>query len=213
MIDIKFFFLSNIILLLFLSFYMIILYIRDPKNRAIQFITYFTVFFFFAFVLFVLRNQISDFLSIVVANTLFAIAILFLYIAIKVSLNLDSKWHLRYWIPIIIFFVGFFIFTHLSFNFSSRLYIYCIFLIIYCIHFAWLFRLHKSEKFKLFDTLSSIFFLLGVVVFLLVIVFSNIESFSNYYFANINFALYLPNIFYFILNLWAVMLIKYRIKN
>lgn len=213
MLDIKTVFIINIILITILSFYMLVVYIKNSRNRAIQFITYFTVLFFFAFILFYLRNQIPDFLSIVIANTLFSIAIVSLYIAIKDSLQLDSKWHIRYWIPIVVFSVGFFIFTHLSFNFSSRIYIYCIFVIIYCIHFAWLFWIYKSKEFKLFDTLSSILFLLGVIVFSLVMVSSNIETLSTYYFSNTTFALYLPNIFYFMLNLWAVVLIKYRIKN
>jgi len=192
---------------------MLFLYKINPKNRVIQFATYFSVLFFIAFFLFILRNKIPDFLSIVLANTSFAVGTISLYIAIKASLKLDSKWHVRDWIPILVIFVGFFIFTYASFSFNTRIVIYCLFATVYFSLMGWLFWVYGLKQFKLFDFMSILLFIYGAIAFLSVMIYANIEAISTYYFSNTSFIMYLPNIFYLLLNFWTVALVKYRIKN
>ena len=72
-------------------------YIKN--NLAIKYLTFFTFLYTIGFILLILRNQIPDFVSIVLANTLFAIGTLFLYFALKSLLDLNIKWRERYLIP------------------------------------------------------------------------------------------------------------------
>lgn len=183
------------------------------ENRVIKFITYFVVLYCLGFILFILRNQIPDFLSIVIANTFFALGSLCLYVTTRAIVGLDSKWQIRYWIPVLIIFVGFYIFTFIDFNSNMRALMYSVFALFYSLLDMWLFGFYTSSKFYTFDKISSIVFLVGAIIFLLRAIESRIIHIEAYYFNNVDLFLYLPNIYMLILNIWVILLVTYRIKN
>jgi hypothetical protein len=192
---------------------MLFLYKKNSQNTAMKFITYFVVLYCLGFILFILRNQIPDFLSIVIANTFFALGSLCLYVAIRAIVGLNSKWQIRYWIPILIVFVGFYIFTLIDFNPNMRALIYSVFVLFYSLLDMWLFGFYASSKFYIFDKISSMVFFVGFVIFSLVAIESRIIHIDAYYFNNVNIIIYLPNIYMLMLNLWIISLVTYRIKN
>lgn len=213
MLDMKMLFIINTVILLVLSIYMLFLYKKNSQNRAIKFITYFVVLYCLGFILFILRNQIPDFLSIVIANTFFALGSLCLYVTTRAIVGLDSKWQIRYWIPVLIIFVGFYIFTFIDFNSNMRALMYSVFALFYSLLDMWLFGFYTSSKFYTFDKISSIVFLVGAIIFLLRAIESRIIHIEAYYFNNVDLFLYLPNIYMLILNIWVILLVTYRIKN
>lgn len=213
MLDIKTIFIANTALLLILSIYMALIYKKNIHNRTIKFITYFVVFYFIGLLLFILRNKVPDFLSIVIANTLFIAGSHSLYLATRDIVGLESKWHNRYWIPIVVVFIGFNIFIYVDFNSNIRMLIYAFYAIIYSFLSMSLFWVYTSAKFKIFDKISVIVFLISFLIETSVFLRFLFIKVSTYYFGNTDIFIYLPNLALFILNLWVIALVKYRIKN
>ncbi len=209
----KMLFIINTVILLILAIYMLFLYKKNSQNRATKFITYFVVLYCLGFTLFILRNQIPDFLSMVIANTFFALGSLCLYVATRAIVGLDSKWQIRYWIPVLIIFVGFNIFTFIDFNPNMRALMYSVFALLYSLLEMWLFGFYTSSKFYTFDKISSIVFFVGAIIFLLRAIESRIIHIDAYYFNNVNLIISLPNIYMLVLNIWILTLVTYRIKN
>lgn len=213
MLDLKIVFIINTFVLFFLSIYMFIKYKQNPYNRTIKFLTYFANCYFIGFLLVISRNKISDFISIVIANTLFISGTISLYIAIRALLNLDSQVHIRYIIPILIIFVGFFIFTYIDYNIEARLILFSSSCIFFASIYSWLFWFYSSEKFTLFDRVSCFLFIIEVMLFTTRILNSFSINIQAYLFRNESIFSYLPNLFMLTLNIWIVILVKYRIPK
>lgn len=212
MLDIKTIFFANIFVLFILSIYLVYLHKKNPSNRALKFVANFVIFYFLGLVLFILRNQIFDFLSIVIATTFFAFGSVSLYVATRDIVGLDSKWHSRYWIPILIVFAGHFIFTYIDFNTNMKMTIYYTFCVFYSSLSFWLFWFYSAKKFKVFDKISSLVFLIGCLIFLVILLRVHLLNVATYYFANTDIFILLPNLYMLILNLWIIALVTYRIK-
>ncbi|MCK9490834.1 MAG: hypothetical protein M0Q24_01990 [Sulfurimonas sp.] len=213
MLDVKTLFIASTVILLLVSIITLFKYKQNPKNSAIKYLTLFILLHFIGFVGFILRNQIPDFLSIVIANTLFGAGTLSLYLATKAITNKEPIWHNRYLIPIITFFIGFIIFTYIEYNTSARIFIYYLFCFIYTSAIAWLFWFNDSMKFKIFDRVSSVFFTILSIIFLGVIFQTSFIKLQAYYFSNSNTFMILSIFIMIALNLWTILTIKHRVKN
>ena len=143
----------NFITLLVLSVYFFYLYKKNTVNVTLQYILYFCTLYTVALFLFILRNHISDFISMVMANTFFAIANISLYIAIRSLFYENTKWYNRYWLPVLVVFIGFCIFIYLHYDSNIRVLIYVFFALFYSLLNMKLFLFSSSLKFKVFDTL------------------------------------------------------------
>ena len=211
--NIKIIFTINTLVLFFMSIYMIYTYRKKPYNQTIKFLTYFIVLHSIGFVLFILRNQIPDFLSIIFANTLFAIGTLFLYFAIKSLLQLNIEWHGRYLIPLITYFIGFIIFTYISYNTTTRIVIYYSYCVLFLSPSAWFFWFNSSSKFKIFDRFTALFFFTIVMLFSWIIIKASFMNLHTYYFSNSNIFMMLSNIVMMLLVIWTILCVKIRIKD
>jgi hypothetical protein len=165
------------------------------------------------FVLLILRNQIPDFFSIVIANTFFAIGSLNLYVATRAIVNLDSKWHYRYYIPIVFIFVSFILFTYIDFNTPFRMVIYFTFATIYSFLSFYLFWFYASSEYRVFDKISAILFFIGILNASFMVLRVLFQDVTSYYFGNSDIFMYLPSINMLILSLWIAFLVRYRIKS
>jgi len=211
--DVKTLFSAITAILLLVSLIMIFSYKQNPENSAIKYLALFIVLHFIGFVGFILRNQIPDFLSIVVANTLFGAGTLSLYLATKAITNKTPIWYNRYLIPLLTYFIGFIIFTYVEYDTSIRIFIYYLFCFIYTSAIAWLFWFNDSVRFRVFDRVSAIFFAALSIIFLGVVFQTSFTKLQAYYFSNTNTFMILSIFIMILLNLWTVIATKYRIKN
>ncbi len=213
MLDLKIVFIISIFILFVLAVYILIRYIQSPNNRSLKFLTFYASFYFVGFVLIILRNQIPDFLSIVIANTLLISAAISLYIAIRALLNLDAQWHSRYVIPIVVVFISHSLFTYVYYDLKTKLIVFALFYVLFSMIFAWLFWFNSSSKFRLFDRASSLFFLSGVFIFFSFVIHSIYISFYEYFFRNNDIFINVPLIYMICVNIWVAILVKYRISK
>ena len=149
----------------------------------------------------------------VMANTFFAIANISLYIAIRSLFYENTKWYNRYWLPVLVVFIGFCIFIYLHYDSNIRVLIYVFFALFYSLLNMKLFLFSSSLKFKVFDTLSFIFFLLTSILYVSIAIRINFRHVETYYFSNVDIFISLINYHMFILNFWIIALIHYRIKK
>lgn len=213
MLEVKTLFIANTLFLSIVSAIMIFSYIKNQKNSAIKYLALFIVMHCIGFVGFILRNQIPDFISIVIANTLFAAGTLSLYLAVKAITGIKPIWHNRYLIPLLTFFIGFIIFTYVEYDTRARIFIYYFFCFIYTSSIAWLFWFKASEEFKIFDRVSSLFFTILFLIFLGIVFQTSFIRLQAYYFSNQNIFMILSIFIMFVLNLWTLLAIKYRVKS
>lgn len=211
--DLRLLFMSNTIGFILLSIYIVTIFYKNRGNKKVLYITNFVLLYCVGFIFFVLRNEIPDFLSIVVANTLFAFGSMNLYIAIKLILDLETRWSLRHMVPVFIIFFGHFIFTYVDSNTQMKVAIYSLFVIVVATLQSRCFLLHQSLEFRLFDRLSSLFFALYVVVFLLVILYVFSNNIYTFFFSNAGFVMILPSVMTFILIIWIVTVVRYRLRD
>jgi hypothetical protein len=211
--DMKIIFAINTLVLLIISIISTVEYKKNTKNDSIKFLQLFIVLHFVGFVFFILRNQIPDFISIIIANTLFAIGTLSLYLATKSIMNIQPIWHNRYVVPIIIFFIGFIIFTYAEYDTRTRILIYYIMCFMYTISIAWLFWHTNSIKFKIFDKISAVLFTAVFLIFLGIILQTTFIKLQTYYFSNANTFMILSILIMDLLAFWTLFTIKYRVKN
>lgn len=211
--DAKMLYIMSTITLLFVSIVLLVNYKKNPKNYAIKFLTYFILSHFIGFVLFTLRNQIPDFFSIIIANTLFAIGTMSLYFTIKAILKIEPLLHTRYLIPLVTYFAGFIIFTYISYDTKARILIYYLYCIIYLIPSAWLLWTNKSPSNILFDKITSILFFSIASLLIWIIMQVSFIPLHTYYFSNSNLFIILSIFIINILGLWSLLALRYRIKN
>lgn len=211
--DVRLLFIINTLTLLITLIVLITNHIKDTQNKSIKFLTYFIALHFIGFILFVLRNQIPDFFSIIVANMLFAIGVVYLYMAIRSILKKEYIWHNRYFIPILIYFIGFVMFTYISYDTQTRILIYYTFCTMFVFPSGWLLWSAQSEKFKVFDKASAIVFFIIALIFTAIIFQATIIRIETYYFSNKNIFMILSLIIVDIMSLWALLALRYRIKT
>lgn len=213
MFTIKNIFIANEITYIFILFYLFLALKKNTNKRTIKLFFNFILFYAIGYILFILRNQIPDFISIVVANTLFAAGSLNLYMASKDIVNLDSRWKSRYIIPILIIFSSHIIFTYIHFSTNIRIIIFNIFIAIYTLLGALIFKKYPSEKYHFFDKITSMLFFSGSIIFIFIVLRTIEIRFNSYYLNNFDFMIFLPNIYMFVVNIWIVAAVSYRFKD
>ena len=138
---------------------------KFPQEKYFKYFAFFSLFFLTGEILRTFIVIISDLFSIVIANTLMVSGIIFLYIGVRAMLNLESQWRTRYYIPIAMVFFGFILFTYVHYNATMRILIFSAFSIIYASSISWIFLKNATKEFKVFDYISSLLFLVGVIIF------------------------------------------------
>lgn len=140
---------------------------KFPQEKYFKYFALFSLFFLTGEILRTFRVVIPDLFSIVIANTLMVSGIIFSYIGVRAMLNLESQWHIRYYIPIAVVLFGFILFTYIHYNVTMRILIFSVFSIIYASSISWIFFKNATNEFKVFDYFSSLLFLVGIIIFLL----------------------------------------------
>ncbi len=213
LLDVKTLFVVSTVILAIVSTIMVFSYLKNKQNSALKYLTLFIAIHFIGFIGFILRNQIPDFISIIVANTLFAVGTLCLYLAIKAITGINPIWHNRYFIPVLMFFIGFIIFTYIEYDIRARIFIYYFFCFIYTASIAWILWSNISERFRIFDRASALFFTILAIVFLGVVFQASFLRIQAYYFSNSNTFMILSIFIINLLSFWTLGAIKYRVKN
>ncbi|MGB3751380.1 MAG: hypothetical protein WA945_07400, partial [Arcobacteraceae bacterium] len=179
----------------------------------IKYLTYFVVLHFIGFIFFVLRNQIPDFFSIIIANMLFAVGTLFFYLTIKTIVNEKTIWHNRYYIPVFMFFIGFIIFTYFIYDTKTRIIIYYFYCAGSIFPSAWLLWKNDSKNFKLFDKTTAILLFIISFIFISIIIQSIFIKLQDYYFSNNNIFMIVSIVIADLLSLWTLLALKYRVEK
>lgn len=211
--DVKLLFTVNILILAVVSSILIFKHIRNPKNLTIKFLTYTILLHSFGFVLFILRNQIPDFLSIIVANMLFAIGTLFLYMAVRTLVDKKLIWQNKYVIPLLMFFLGYMIFTYIAYDTKTRILIYYTYCAIFVFPSGWLLWTTQTPGFKFFDKVSAILFFIISFIFIGIVMQATTIRIETYYFGNKNIFMIVSIIIMDIISLWTLLALKYRITK
>jgi hypothetical protein len=192
---------------------MLFTYYKNKKNTTIRYFTAYSFIYFFAFFLFSLRNQIPDFLSIVVANSLLAASSITLYIITKKILNKLSHFSWRYYIPVFIILFGHAIFTYIGPNTQIKMVVFALFCIVYSSLQAYYFMAYGLKNHRTYNILSSLLFSSFALAFVLVIFYALSIQIHTFYFSNAHFILILPNILLFFLVFWVIYSVKNHAKN
>lgn len=166
MLDMKLLIISSFFTLIILTISSSFFWYKYPEEKYPKYFTLFSVFFLIGQALTSSRNIIPDSLSIILGNLLLVSGYIFLYIGVKALLNLEAKWHNRYFIPILVTLLGFIIFTYVYYDVAMRIIIFSVFCIFYGSIVGWMFLKNATKKFKVFDYLSSFFFFIGVGIFI-----------------------------------------------
>lgn len=211
--DIKILFTTNAIILLITLTILISHYKKNTQNKSIKFLTYFIALHFIGFMFFVLRNQIPDFFSIIVANMLFAVGTLFFYMSIRAIIKIEPIWYNRNYIPLLVFLIGFVIFTYISYDTKTRILIYYLFCAIFVFASGWLLWTKNALEFKFFDKTTAIMFFIISFVLIGIFLQATILKIETYYFSNKNIFMILSIVIIDLLSLWTLLALKYRIKN
>lgn len=143
----------------------LIFFNKFPQEKYFKYFAFFSLFFLTGEILRTFIVIISDLFSIVIANTLMVSGIIFLYIGVRGMLNLESQWHTRYYMPIAVVLFGFILFTYVHYNVTMRVLIFSVFSIVYASSISWIFLKNATKEFKVFDYISSLLFLVGVIIF------------------------------------------------
>lgn len=156
---------SSFFSLLILIIVGFILYYKFPEKKYFKYFALFPTFFLTGEILRTLRVYISDFFSVIIANTLMVFGIIFLYIGVRAILNFEAKWNNRYYIPVSIVFFGFLLFTYIYYDIAMRILIFSTFTIIYASAIAWRFLKYPTKEYKVLDYISGVLFLVGILIF------------------------------------------------
>lgn len=211
--DIKILFSVNLLILFVVSATLLMKYKNNRQNTSIQYLTYFIGLHFIGFILFVLRNEIPDFISIIVANMFFAGGTLFFYLAIKTLVNEKTIWRNQYYIPIIVFFIGFITFTYVIYDTKTRIMIYYFYCTVYVLPSAWLLWKHEASRFKLFDKATAVLLFIISFIFIAIIIQSIFIKLQDYYFSNNNIFMIVSIVIIDIFGLWTLLALTYRVKK
>jgi len=166
MLDFKTLLFLAFVFLFFATIYGFWLEKKHPQAQGIRFFTLFAFSFLVGKSLHAMRNLIPDFFSIVFANTLIALGTLWLYVALRALFGLDARWHKRYFVPVILVFTGFVIFTYLFYDTNMRILILSLFFAFYLGLFAWMSWRYGAKPFARLHRFTSLFFALGAVLFI-----------------------------------------------
>lgn len=158
---------GTFIALLAFAFSTLLLYLKYPKSRAVKLLSFYFLFFFLGLIATSLRNKIPDFISLQLGVVAFAVGYMFLYMAIKNMFGLESKWHKRYYIPIVLMFVGIFLFTYIYYDLHIRIVIFSIYIAIYTFATAWLLYEESVKHYKRFHQFIALIYLIVSFVFML----------------------------------------------
>ena len=128
MFDAKTLILFSIVFLTLFSLLGIILHKRFPSQKAIKYFTLYHITQLVSLFLLGLRHQASDFISIIVAQTLISLAFVFFYFSMRAFIGLPIAWKPRYFIPLSLIALGYFLATYVYYDISFRMLILSLFL-------------------------------------------------------------------------------------
>jgi hypothetical protein len=213
LISIKILLVINTILLYTASFYTFFQYRKNPTTIAVKYLFYFAILYAISISLLLLRNIIPNFFSIVIANTLAAASIIYIYLAVKAIVGIEHRWENRYFIPIAVMFICSFIFTHIFFSTDMRFLIYFPLIGLFLGLCAYTFYNYRSSEYKLFDSISLGIFVIGAFVFFSLILYTILKDISSYLlnYTNSNIVTS-ASIYVLLLAIWAMVAVRYRIK-
>lgn len=167
MLDVKTLILCSFVSLIILTITALILFYKFPQEKYFKYFALFPLSFFAGEFLRYFRIVIPDFFAVVVANTLMASGIVFLYLGVRSILNLEAKWQNRYYIPISMIFLGFSLFTYVHYDVAMRIIIFSTFTIIYGSAITWLFFKNATKRFRTVDYISGVLLFIGVSIFVI----------------------------------------------
>jgi hypothetical protein len=134
-----------------------------PSHKSVKYFFLFALSFFIGQVLVSMRNLVPDFLSIIVGSNLQMLGYIFLYLAARGLLGIDSKWYNRYFIPLVVVIIGFLFFTYVIYDTQIRIVIPCLFWALYSVIIGWLFLKSTSSKFLILNKSTAVlFFILAI---------------------------------------------------
>ena len=200
---------------LFLIFsYLAFDYKSATDKRVHSYLMRFTGLFFIGVVLILFRNTIPDFFSIVLPNTLFVTALVYLYLVARKTQELETKWRSRYWIPIAVVFAGFCIYTYIDFNMNARLALHFAFCSVFYGASGWIFWSGaKKERYYLFDKLTGFVFLTISFVFFILSFIGGFSKLEAHLLSNSIWLLMPSNLFLTGVTLWILPFVLYRLKK
>lgn len=214
MLDIKILIIITFFSLVILVMISSILWYKSPQKKYLKYFALFSIFFLIGQVLTSSRNIIPDLLSIVIGNTLLVLGYIFLYIGIRDLLNLDAKWHNRYFIPIGVILLGFILFTFVYYNVAMRIVIFSVFCVIYGSIVTLMFLKKARKEFKVFDYISACLFFIGVVLFTVRIIKASTIDLPANYLSTTDLMITLVYVYLFFMTLWlSVILIRTEIQT
>ncbi len=129
-----------------------------PSHKSVKYFFVFALSFFVGQVLVSLRNIIPDFLSIVVGSNLQMLGYIFLYLATRGLMGIDSKWYHRYFIPLVVVIIGFIFFTYVIYDTQIRIVIFSLFCALYSVIIGWVFWRYTSSRFLILNKITAILF-------------------------------------------------------
>lgn len=210
MIDSKILFSITVSVLLVALIDILYRYYKGQRELVVRYAILVVASYLLGLSLILLRNMIPDFFSIVVANTFFIIGAICVYITSRAVLGLESKWHMRYWIPVAIIFIGFSIYTYLDFNMNARLILHFSFCVLYYALASWLFWIYARSESHRFDRLSAVMFFIFFLFSLFIVFKGTTSKLELNLLSNNDGLLLLPSIDISMLGIWSMLLVRYR---
>lgn len=139
---------------------------KFPSHKSVKYFFGFSFSFFIGQLFITLRNIIPDFLSIIVGSNLQILGYIFLYLATKGLVGIDSTWRHRYFIPFLTVVIGFLLFTYVTYNTQIRIVIFCLFCALYSVIIGWILWKHTPSKFLILNKFTAILFFILAIGFI-----------------------------------------------
>lgn len=208
--DIKTLIIITFFSLLLLCITSLFYYYKLPNRKYTKYFSLFSLLFVLGQVITSFRNVIPDIFPIILGNTLLATGFMFLYIGIRDLLNLEARWHNRYLIPLSIYLLGLILFTFVYYNVPMRITIFSVFFAIYNFVFCLIFWKNRNNEFKILNSLSSIFFFIGVIIFVMRVFKASSIRLAGDYFNTTDIMVILVYLYLLMMSIWlTIILIKY----
>jgi hypothetical protein len=202
---------SYFFLILFLGYNLYFRYIL--KIKYTKFLILFSINMLIGISLIHLRNSIPDFYSMIFSNLLIGLAEIFLYLAIKGMLGLDDNWKNRYYILILILFIGYMIFTYIYYDLSIKMMISSVYFMSFDAIMGLMFLRDRDKKFRFINIISSIVFFIGSGVFAIKLFNAIFGNINPSYLSNNNIFIYLPYFYLILFCIWMIFLVFIYRKN
>ena len=183
-----------------------------PTHKSVKNLFVFSLFFFVGQILTGLRNIIPDFLSIIIGNNLLISAHIFLYMSVRGLLGLDSRWHHRYFIPIIVVIIGFIFFTNFIYDIQMRIVIFSLFCALYAIIIGWAFWTHSPLEFITLNKFTAIFFFISVIIFTVRAFKASITQIPANYLSTTDVIIVLPYLYMIVMTMLLVLVFTLQIS-